>query len=154
VVSAQDVAWLAGLLEGEGSFGIQSASPPRGSKVALNMTDRDIVQRAAELMDGPMYPPRRPAMHGSVVGRKFTYATHIYGPKAIAVMMTVYSFMGARRKAKIRAALSAWKASAFNARIKLPPVCHRDRDTYAKGLCHACYSTADSRKRRALGFAG
>ena len=45
--STLDLAWLGGLLEGEGSFMLRNGSPV----IALQTTDRDVLHRAASLMD-------------------------------------------------------------------------------------------------------
>ncbi len=45
-----DAQWLAGLLEGEGSFLAGPPSARNVPRVALEMTDRDVVARAARLL--------------------------------------------------------------------------------------------------------
>jgi len=40
-----DIAWLAGLLEGEGSFSIKNVS----AEISIAMSDKDILDRAAQL---------------------------------------------------------------------------------------------------------
>src|SRR4051812_29292397 len=49
-VSAQDLHWLAGLLEGEGSFIAGPPSAPRSPIVQATMVDRDIIDRAGALL--------------------------------------------------------------------------------------------------------
>ncbi len=95
-----EVAWLAGILEGEGYFGY-NASPC----INLAMTDLDIVERAAVLMGftGVMSVRKR-------ANCKDYYRVAIHSSKAVGVMMTVYSFMGARRKEKIREVLVKWRS--------------------------------------------
>jgi hypothetical protein len=44
-----DLMWLAGLCEGEAYFGARSSGLPR---MSIEATDRDVVGRAAMLMDG------------------------------------------------------------------------------------------------------
>lgn len=88
-----DLYWLAGLLEGEGSFQIR-----RGNAivVSLGMTDEDIIQRAAQYFGKPIYKEERPA------GYKTVYRTQCYGQHAMALMMTVYPLMGKRRQKQIK----------------------------------------------------
>ena len=50
-----DIAWLAGLLEGEGCFRINTRKRDNGTinyypQLILKMTDEDIIKRAGELM--------------------------------------------------------------------------------------------------------
>jgi hypothetical protein len=47
-LSKVDIAWLAGLLEGEGSFMRGKRKDAPG--ISLAMTDRDVVERAAKLL--------------------------------------------------------------------------------------------------------
>lgn len=51
-----DTIWLAGLLEGEGTFDLHRGKYPR---VRVGMTDRDVVGRAATLMDTRVRPTSR-----------------------------------------------------------------------------------------------
>ncbi len=66
MMSLKDLAWLGGLLEGEGCFMIPKGSP----RIALAMSDKDVVQRAARLMglnvQAPCHPDRvRTALAGA-----------------------------------------------------------------------------------------
>ena len=95
-----DVVWLAGLLEGEGYFGIQDTGK-RGfgtATVKLNMTDRDVVERAASIMSSPsvyrMSHPSHPSW-------KDTYNCYAVGEQAVRIMQAVLPYMGERRTDKI-----------------------------------------------------
>lgn len=95
--------WLAGLLEGEGYFAgaLKSGRRPY-AKVALKMTDRDIVERAAALMNAPSvneYDDLRPNCSP-------THNTGVGAIKAEKVMRRIRPFMGARRGAKIDSILA------------------------------------------------
>lgn len=50
-----DVAWLAGLLEGEGCFVVRPKNTPY---IALKMNDKDVVEKAAALMKMTVTRPR------------------------------------------------------------------------------------------------
>jgi hypothetical protein len=69
------------------------------------MTDRDVVVNVARIMkyDGVIGEYSRQ-------NRKTLYVMQLYGNEAIQWMMTVYSLMGARRRAKILSILTLWKA--------------------------------------------
>lgn len=66
--------WLAGLLEGEGTFVAGPPSAPTVPLIRLVMTDGDIVQRAAGLIGRSVqhHPPReqhhRPSMSTTIKG--------------------------------------------------------------------------------------
>lgn len=87
-----DVMWLAGLLEGEGSFDAHRGKYPR---IRLAMTDRDVVGRAASLMDARI----RLSLHRAP--NKPTWHTEISGPRATEIMRLILPHMGARRSQKI-----------------------------------------------------
>jgi len=91
-----DVYWLAGLLEGEGTFDAHRGKYPR---IRLAMTDRDIVGRAASLMDTPI----RLALHP--LPAQPTWHSEISGERAASVMREILPHMGARRSQKIAAVL-------------------------------------------------
>jgi hypothetical protein len=127
-----DVIWLAGLLEGEGCFNIR---PDKNNqvRVSIEMTDRDIIERAAKLF-GSNVSQRAPRVLGTCnlcgqsaqdctvaqgynetlkeVERYFnvtkrSYQTAIYGDRARNLMRLVYPFMGQRRAAKIEECLGS-----------------------------------------------
>jgi hypothetical protein len=102
-ITVKDIAWLGGLLEGEGCFG----SYKRLATLKLNMTDLDTVMKAAAIMGiefvgkYPVKNPRwKPACHAN-----------LFGNPAAAWMMTLYDFLGTRRQAKIREILEKWKTN-------------------------------------------
>jgi hypothetical protein len=96
--SETDVFWLAGLLEGEGAFDAHRGRYPR---IRLAMTDRDVVGRAASLMDTKI----RLALHPAPA--KPTWHSEISGPRAAEIMREILPHMGARRSAKIAEILAA-----------------------------------------------
>lgn len=87
-----DLLWLAGLLEGEGSFDAHRGRYPR---IRLAMTDRDVVGRAASLMDTGI----RLALHPAPA--KPTFHAEISGERAAEIMRAILPHMGARRSGKI-----------------------------------------------------
>jgi hypothetical protein len=102
-VPDQDLHWLAGLLEGEGSFFPGPPSAPRRPVLQVSMTDEDVVARAA-------------AMFGRKVGRwqspnrewQPTYIVRVTGGKAVAWMTALRPLMGVRRRTQIDRALASY----------------------------------------------
>lgn len=92
-----DLLWLAGLLEGEGTFDSQRGKYPR---IRLAMTDRDIVGRAASLMDTSVRLQYRPAPASP------TWHAELQGERAASVMRAILPYMGSRRSGRIAEALS------------------------------------------------
>lgn len=92
MTSAVDVAWAAGLFEGEGCATI-STGGQRQPRVSVQMTDEDVVRRFHSIVAcGNVrryhYPPRRLAWQWSVQG----------GADVLHVLGMLYPHLGARRQ--------------------------------------------------------
>jgi len=98
------VAWVAGLLEGEGCFSWGKDGP----RIQLTMTDRDVVERFWNHIGGAgsMRPWKRPAP------QKTQYRFHLCGRNAVALMRVILPHMGERRSAKIRLLLQQYEKVA------------------------------------------
>ena len=146
-MTSLDVAWLAGLLEGEGTF----FRPRRYGtlRVVLGMTDRDIVERAASLVGRPsVYEAKR---KNKKPHHKTQYWWMLTGHSAAAVMMTIYSFMGERRRTKIQQLLEEWRSTPYKKRINPVTLCeHKARRHYAHGFCKSCYDKSRSHRGQVL----
>ena len=101
----EDIIWLAGLLEGEGSF--QIAKQPNGNttrhEISISMTDKDIIKRASKIMGGNItqYDPNT---HPSNKSRKCQLIYRVRNGRKLevyAILSAIYSFMGLRRKNQI-----------------------------------------------------
>jgi len=114
-LSKIDIAWIAGILEGEGCFMIYTREskfnnrwkPSSSPIVCLRMTDTDVVDRVGMLLGKEA--DRYSHYHNISRGYKKAYRLRLVGPKAIGLMMTIYSFMGIRRRAKIKEIITEWK---------------------------------------------
>jgi hypothetical protein len=132
---AGDVAWLAGLLEGEGHFGIKRSGSWTYPAITLEMSDESIVRRAAVRLCAPSVIRDEPRDARWSV----TYVATIAGSAAAEWMRRLRPFMGCRRKEAIDAALAAYRPIRL---VEPPESCivpgctspHRSR-----GLCHAHY---------------
>lgn len=100
----RDITWVAGILEGEGYFGFRNSPTIR-----LSMTDKDTVEKIKNLMarNRIVYKFRSPSENPKH-GQKYTFSIH--GTTAIQWMMTIYSLMSIRRKAKIREIINSWRS--------------------------------------------
>ena len=96
-----DLMWLTGLLEGEGSFHFHHKKYPQ---IALVMTDQDTVERAASLMGTIAHREKRDTTSGGAVFR-----CSIAGPKAIMLMRDMLPQMGIRRSKRIRELIQAFE---------------------------------------------
>ena len=101
-MNIKDLYWLAGIIEGEGSFMFTQDHYPR---VKVKMTDEDIVRRCHAVagvgtVSGPhQYGTRKPS---------WTWVVQKTSDAA-GLMMTLYSLMGERRQAKILETLGLWR---------------------------------------------
>ena len=111
--SLGDLKWLAGLLEGEGCFTAISQGTgmrPKHPVILLTMSDKDVVQKAARLLDGrkvsKMYTPTMKSR-----GAKPCWRAQVTCTRAVDWMKKLYPFMGKRRKTRIRQLVAMWKAA-------------------------------------------
>lgn len=105
----RQLEWLAGIIEGEGCFGLYRRGQSVKRKVpriALSMSDLDVILKASRILRGADYfTVRQPA-----AGKKLSYTVQVCGARAIGWMMALYPLMGRRRQAKIREILAGWRA--------------------------------------------
>lgn len=102
----QALAWLAGLLEGEGCFSSQRIDGGLPTlSVILLMTDRDILERAIEI--APCATGVR-EHRDSRPESKQAYQISWNGQCAIDLMWAILPYMGRRRSDKILTNLADW----------------------------------------------
>jgi intein/homing endonuclease len=89
-------AWLAGLIEGEGSFTIARVKQNAYPRLFIEMTDRDVIEGVAELIGGT--PHERKI---KTVKHKQTYRISVSGVLCKAVARAVLPFMYSRRAQRI-----------------------------------------------------
>jgi len=111
-----DIAWLAGLLEGEGCFHVSSPTTGRpGILVYLQMRDYDVVLRAQQLMGAGKIGHRKRSLHNPKHNDTFQISVH--GRKAEPVMRDVLPYMGERKAAQISGILSMEGLSHHDPRV-------------------------------------
>lgn len=136
-LTTRNIHWLVGLLEGEGHFGYtrnyHAKYQPDLPKIALRMTDRDVVERAAKIMGGYSVCSVEP----SRTSRLVAYTFQVSGRRAAEWMMTLCGSMGIRRRGRIVGILTYWREYA-------PPkhtltTCGHSERAHGRGMCHNCY---------------
>jgi hypothetical protein len=98
------IGWLAGLLEGEGSFLKGAPSSPNGIKVSIQMTDEDIIKKVADIFNLKYWTSkdnRNPAW-------KRLYVLNIKGKTAFELMKLLKPYMGQRRQGQIQRAMDSY----------------------------------------------
>ena len=129
-----DRAWIAGVLEGEGSFVANRGARSSYPVIKVEMCEREVIERAAHLLDTRVWvvPPR-------TEGWRPTYVAQIAGHRAAEWMRALRPYMGLRRTAAIDVALSAYHPIRL---IAPPLVCvveGCERPHRARGLCNTHY---------------
>jgi len=113
ITDRDDLIWLAGLLEGEGWFGSRPSGLPR---LSIEATDRDVVGRAAMLLEGKVRArlPRR-------LNTSPTYVCEVSGELAAEAMQALLPHMGARRSSRIMQILYGYGARLDSTEMHCPP---------------------------------
>lgn len=117
MIAIAQIHWIAGLLEGEGSFCFTTPATKRSSpsiRIALAMLDKDIVYRLANVLGfgsiclvTPMPSAKWPRNSAPTTQHRWECA----GVNAAGLMMTIYPLMSERRQAKIRELLAHYKST-------------------------------------------
>jgi len=115
----EQVAWVAGLIEGEGTIRIHKTSPnqPRAKAiyahpmVSVQMTDEDVVRRAHEWTGlghvlGPYNVPSRPG------SKPIWMWTINKKDHAMTLIAMVWPYLGERRSEQARRTLAAFRKGA------------------------------------------
>lgn len=102
-----DLAWAAGLLEGEGCFTRKClAGTARNITVQCHMTDLDVLQKLKRVLGvGTINGP-----YGNGEGNKPRWMFRTSGPEAYVVMTRVLPFMCSRRRKRIRGLMKAFES--------------------------------------------
>lgn len=122
-IDVLELAWLAGLLEGEGSFmmsrNIVSGTTYLYPKIVINMTDYDVVKRTADLFRNNVYkiPKSDNPKYGYKKPRKQAWRAQVSGAKAAMLMEAILPLMGERRAERIQSILSDY-GSALPTKVR------------------------------------
>ena len=86
--------------------------------ISINMIDRDIIERVGASLGGRVYGPyaRGSERHKPI------WRAQLKGPGAAAWMMTVYSWLGRRRRAQVETALRQWRMLKY---VRISPSTER-----------------------------
>lgn len=98
-----ELHWLAGLLEGEGSFMAGPPSCPRLPVISVNMNDEDVMARLGRIFARKVHVvrPRNPRWQTS-------YQLRVQGGDAVRWMTLLRPLMGLRRQSQIDRAMACY----------------------------------------------
>jgi hypothetical protein len=103
---AENVAWAAGLFEGEGS--IICATKSHGVQLSLGSTDRDVIDRFVRMTGGKIYGPYRPNGKRTPANRKDIFQWKIQDTlRAQVLLREFWPYLGERRRAKAAEAIAS-----------------------------------------------
>jgi hypothetical protein len=103
--SPQEVLWLAGLLEGEGSFMAGPPSAPRLPILSVAMVDRDVIDHAGALLGAKTVRVRARSRRW-----QDSFTVSVRGAGAVAWMEALRPFLGARRQRQIERAVASYSS--------------------------------------------
>jgi hypothetical protein len=117
----ENLAWLAGIVEGEGSIRWQTPTKDNGDGtsyrrggrlfMAIAMTDEDVLLRVAEVAGvGKVYGPYGP--YKSRLGSKKQNWTYVVtGADGYALLAAIFQWLHSRRREQVVSSLDKWRCS-------------------------------------------
>ena len=118
MVTEHDLYWLAGYLEGEGSFMRGSPSDPGNSKISVCSTDEDVIAKVGKLFGNTPYLAKRKISNPK---HKPVWTVKKSGRDAVALMQLLLPLMGKRRHEQISKAIVSYTPSKYK-RLSLDEV--------------------------------
>ncbi|HXZ83669.1 MAG TPA: hypothetical protein VED84_08075 [Acidimicrobiales bacterium] len=100
MASDAEWAWAAGIFQGAGAF--VTINRGRDLRMALNMTDEDIVRRYAEIVESRVLGPyaTRPGIESTA--RRPTFRCNLNCRFALAALGRMWPWLGSRQRARCR----------------------------------------------------
>ena len=105
-IDEKTLHWLAGYLEGEGSFMKGSPSTPNQPIIMVSSTDEDVIRKVAGIFGRSYHKASEQRSVGH--GWKQAYAVRLRGSKAVELMTLLLPLMGYRRRSQIQKALDSY----------------------------------------------
>lgn len=121
-ISDYDFGWLVGILEGEGCFHLDQrwAKGTGSPRIQVKMTDEDVVNRAASLMEQILNKPVNvKEASANLAKQSQPYQFSVGGQDARKVMRIIVKRMGWRRRQRIWQCLNNYKQPKSDMKITL-----------------------------------
>jgi hypothetical protein len=115
MITVPQIHWIAGFLEGEGSFqwrvNARTNRPSRGGSLIMSATQvqREPLDRLAGILGGTVSAVKRSPRARCT--EQDVHQWYLCGKIAAGAMMTLYSLMSPRRQTQIRTAFAGWHAA-------------------------------------------
>lgn len=112
-MTIREIAWAAGIIEGEGTIIAAVTKASDGYKIrqfrlAVEMTDLDVLLKLRDIL-GPRCTLRERTPPSANPKHRRRYILCLTGNELAGWLMTIYALMGQRRRDRIRTALLLWK---------------------------------------------
>lgn len=105
LVNREDLAWAAGLFEGEGHVGMHGRSGNRSIVASLNMTDEDVVKQFQRIVNVGVIYPRPPQKDGW----KPQWCWKVGSFEEVqAIIAMLWPWLQSRRKTQAKTALTSY----------------------------------------------
>lgn len=106
-INNNDLFWIAGLLEGEGYFGVKTSGTLRNVVVSCHMTDLDVLESLQKRVGkGNVTGPYKNVK----IGNKLRWMYNLSGRNAYLLMKMVLPLMGGRRSDKIKKLIDGYES--------------------------------------------
>ena len=115
--SVADLAWAAGIFEGEGSAGIGGGS----GQMQVTQLDTWILYRLQEFLGGSVGGPYRNDYHSNLGHGRQKFVWYATGPRARGIAMTLFTFLSPRRRQQMKKLLAAFARPSMYPKRGLPP---------------------------------
>ncbi len=93
-----DIAWAAGLYEGEGHCGFTSKGTKGSAKAVISQKDPWVLEKMRPMFGGSVGKPTKHQACGHWV---------VFGARARGFLMTIYPYLSPRRKEQVKKVLFA-----------------------------------------------
>ncbi len=141
-ISENQLYWLAGILEGEGSFLKGPPSAPNRPVISMLSTDEDVIAKVASLMNVSYWGRLSEEFERN--GWKKPYAVHLRGSRAVELMLILKPLMGTRRQQQIEKAIEGFKP-------KVPLISEEDAMEMVRLYCVEKKKVVDLAQRFGIG---
>lgn len=94
-----DIAWAAGLFEGEGTIYTSSYGTKKYIRLQLRMSDYDVISHYASVMAGHVTGPYQKELNGRPMKPQWSWA-ETRQAIVIPILDSFWPYLGQRRKAK------------------------------------------------------
>jgi hypothetical protein len=149
-VNQIELSWLAGWLEGEGTFYYTTTKSSPTVVIQVFSIDFDVIEKAAGIMCAKIYSikPRGNSQGG--------FRVHLESQPAVDLMEWILPFMGVRRTAQIKLAIESWHTRPNKPVNKLcacgcgREIFGRPRIIYARRETGACAMAAFRQRQKEI----